>query len=632
MQVLVWAIPNNGRSLSDYESLASPISFEPYGTEQCSTVLWVSASVVVTGNADNSIIKLWHVTDTAQLLQSLTFTNTEASSDSSFFNHMDVQPDTQLLILANSRQNAVYTLHFTGSDDMLRFDYLADFSVSQAIMSFTVQYNPSDNPAALHLYCTQPTAIQNYTLNPALCRPPDQTGLVSTTAPADAPPGMSASQQRRRHGPMTYADLLIMSKQELAAGPSAYSSGSTTTPPDEPLGTVPSQQRPSRSTPMTYAHLLRISQKEATSAPATRTPPGQQIALPSSQPQPSSIRTTPQPASPAGPTEQPRLLTPTHLMQQAKRSASQSSMASLLSQHTPTSAARSVADNTDAVSTASTQGSKLQEGSVSRQQSAETIPSSAAALDASISSHPDSPSTSVSESRATTPPPTTPALPSAAYLTPEQYNPHHGLPEALPSTGSQHDLKLDLVSKPGSSDQVNVKLLRRDERSPAGAGAGSSQQPPAAPSAVFSQPLDLLPVPSAAQPLEAPIPEAAPAAHRDHGEEAPVGAAVDSSAGLLGPNVDLSGAAVKAIADAVAERTLAQHKQLLSYLNERHREMLRIIKADIREEGKRLQLVFDAQVRLCPATGLYDSTDLLLGALSLCELQHESHRTCKAQM
>lgn len=613
MQVLVWALPNNGRSLSDYESLASPVSFKPYGTEHCSTVLWVSATVLVTGNADNSIIKLWHVTDTAQLLQTLTFTNTEASSDSSFFNHMDVQPDTQLLILANSRQNAVYTLHFAGSDDMLRFDYLADFSVSQAIMSFTVQYSPSDNPAALHLYCTQPTAIQNYTLNPALCHPPDQTGLVSTITPADAPPGTSLSQHRRRNGPMTYADLLFMSKEELAAGPSAYSSGSTTTPPDAPPGTVASQQQP---TPMTYAHLLRVSQKEANSASAMRAPPGPQIALPSSQLQPSSIRTK-QPASPAGPTEQPRLLTPTHLMQQAKRSASQSSMASLLSQHTPTSATRSVADNTDAVSNASTQGSKLQEGSVSRQQSAETIPSSAAALDAAISSHPDSPSTSVSESRATTPPPTTPALPSAAYLTPEQYNPHHGSPEALPSTGSQHDLKLDLVSKPGSSDQVNVKLFRRDDRGPTGGGAGSSQQAPAAPSAVFSQPLDLLPVPNAAQPLEAPIPEAAPAAHGDHGEEELAGASVGSSAGLLGQSpespesVDLSGAAVKTIADAVAERTLAQHKQLLSYLNERHREMLRIIKADIREEGKRLQLVFDAQVRFCSTTVLNDSTVLL---------------------
>lgn len=603
MQVFVWPLPNNGSSLSDYESLELSVSFK-YETDSCSTILWVSATVLVTGNADNSTISLWHVTDTVELLQALTFTNTAAPSDSSFFNHMDVQPDTQLLILANSRQNAVYTLHFTGRDDALRFDYLADFSVSQPIMSFTVHYNPSDNPAALHLYCIQPTAIQSYTLNPALCCPSGCSG--PTTTPANEPSGTMVSQHLPSpSSPMSYARRVMLSLMEATSAPPP------TTLPGPQMAAPASQQQPpsihaiqqpaspadptKQSPAVTPAERLLMPQDEAPSAPATRLPAEHQMALPSSQPQPPYIRTTAQPASPAGPTEQPRLLTPTHLMQQGKRSGSQSSVASLLSQHTPTSAARSVADNTDAVSTASTQGSKLQEGSVSRQQSAETIPSSAAALDASISAHPDSPIASVSESRATTPPPSTPALPSAAYLTPEQYNPHRQSPEALPSTGSQRDLRLDLVSKPGSSDQVNVKVLRRDDRGP-----GSSWgQPSAGPSAVFSQPLDLLPVANAAQPPQSPLPEAAPVVNGGHGEEGPAGASLDSSAELLGRSAELSSAAVKTVADAVAERTLAQHKQLLSYLNERHREMLRIIKADIREEGKRLQLVFDAQVRLC---------------------------------
>ena len=91
-----------------------------------------------------------------------------------------------------------------------------------------------------------------------------------------------------------------------------------------------------------------------------------------------------------------------------------------------------------------------------------------------------------------------------------------------------------------------------------------------------------------------------------------------SSAGSLGRSTELSDSAVKTVADAVAERTLAQHKQLLSYLNDRHREMLRIIKGDIREEGKRLQLAFDAQVSLCFSSVLLSrgARCVLLGAFA----------------
>ena len=195
VQISVWALPNNGRSLSDYESLNTLVTFEPYGDQQCSTVLWLSATVLATGNADNSIIKLWYVTNTAQLLQTATFTNTEESEDPTFFNHMDVQADTGLLVLANSRRPALYTLHFEGSDDALRFDYLADFSVSQPIMSFTMQYDSAENPPALHLYCTQPMAIQNYTLNPALCRP--QPSLT----PLPLPSLMSLQVPPQNHSP-----------------------------------------------------------------------------------------------------------------------------------------------------------------------------------------------------------------------------------------------------------------------------------------------------------------------------------------------------------------------------------------------------------------------------------------------
>ena len=523
-------------TLTDYATLDSSVTFEPYVGEHCSTVLWLSSTVLVTGNENNSIIKLWHVTQIAVCLQTVTFTDTRESSDPSFFNHMDVEAATGLVILANSCQLAVYTLHFTGADDAVRFDYLANFSVSQPIMSFAVHCNPSERPAALHLYCTQPMAIQNYTLNPALCHPSGLPDTISTLL--DNPPVTAAAQQS---------------------------------------ATVAQPQ---------------LSQQAETALPIRGLPSGRQS--PSLNSQPPSIRTVPQPPSPAGPAEQPRLLTPTALRQQAKGST----LASLMSQHTPTSSSRVAVDNSDAVSTASMQGSKLQEQSVSRQQSAETIPSSAAALDASISASYDSSTASYAESRADTPPPSTPALPAAAYLTLEQYNPRRESSEAFHSTASQSDLRLDLVNKPGSSDQVSVKLLKRDGDE--AAAAGPSQPPTASPSAVFSQPLDLLPVADAARSPQPSLAEAAVHSDGADRQPEPASGSVDSSVGLAASSsTELSEASVKRIADAVAERTLGQHKRVLSYLNDGHREMLRIIKADISKEGKRLQLAVDAQVRLC---------------------------------
>ncbi len=547
MQVIIWDLPNNGASLSDYESLEKSYAFEAHPSEVCSTVQWVSSTVLVTGNADNSLIKLWHMAESAECLHRVKFTS--STDPQAFFNHMVVQPEAGLVILANAKQSAVYTLHLTGSAEQTRFDYMAEFVVSMPILSVTAQYRPSDDPSALQLYCVQAQAIQMYTLNLALCWPASPQELP-TTMPEDMP---ANSLQQTPAGAQSLVPLSPIGSAQ-----------------PEPLHQQPGDLLSGTSIP--------LQQPEA-----------------SSQQQPPSIRTTAPP--PTATVEQPKLLTPTHLMQQAKRSASQSSMASLPSQHTPTSTSRVLLDNSDVVSTASTQGSKLQEGSVSRQHSAETIPSSAAALDASTSAQYDSPTASLSDSRANTPPPFTPALPSAAYLTPEHYNVPESLSaEAQHSAGSMLGHRLDLASTPSGSN--TVKLLKREDDESI---AGPSQPPLAstAPSAVFSQPLDLLPIRDAAPHAIVPSMAAPAEVDESQNQEGVMSrAALDSArSGLMGSGSELSDASIKRIADAVAERTLGQHKRVLSYLNDGHREMLRIIKGDIGKEGKRLQLAFDAQVK-----------------------------------
>ena len=570
LQVFVWDLPNCGLSLSDYDSLSPSNSFEPSANDVCSTAQWLSSSVLLTGSADNSLIKLWYVADHIECLQTVQFhSSTDANA---IFNHMAVQPEADIVILANARQTAVYTLHLSGSGQTLWFDYLAEFTVSHPILSITAHHKPSEDPSAMNLYCVQTSGIHMYQLNLALCCPMSTPDLPSTVQEHSS--GGSAPQQ-------SVADV-----QD---------------------GTLVSQTMPSP---------VELEQQAAPALDLLSgpSPSLQQPQDSSQQQQPPSIRTVPTQEEP------PKLLTPTHLMQQAKRSASQSSMASLPSQHTPTSASRVLVDNSDAVSTASTQGSKAQEASVSRQQSTETIPSSAAALDASTSVQYDSPTASISDSRANTPPPSTPALPSAAYLTPEQYNtaPQPSSSEAQPSTGSVFAPSLDLASTPPGSS--TIKLLKREEE---GASAGPSELPAASTalsSAVFSPPLDLLPVHDAApQPSRPSVLEAlAPADNSARQQQAQPGVATESASfGQTSSGSELSDASVKRIADAVADRTLAQHKRVLSFLNEGHREMLRIIKADIGKEGKRLQLAFDAQV-----IGLH-----LWSFMLLCLTHYEHSRT-----
>ncbi len=550
--MFVWDLPNCGLSLSDYDSLSPSNSFEPSANDVCSTAEWLSSSVLLTGSTDNSLIKLWYVADHIECLQTVQF---HSSADANpIFNLMAIQPEANIVILANARQTAVYTLHFSGSGETLRFDYLAEFTVSHPILSITAHYKPSEDPSAMNLYCVQTSGIHMYQLNLALCSPMSTPDLPSTAQEHSS--GISAPQQS------------VADAQDV---------------------TPVSQAMPS---PVEVEHQAAPA-LVLLSGPSPPLQQPQDSSLQQQQQQPPSIRTVPAQAEP------PKLLTPTHLMQQAKRSASQSSMASLPSQHTPTSASRVLLDNSDAVSTASTQGSKAQDVSVSRQQSTETIPSSAAALDASTSVQYDSPTASISDSRANTPPPSTPALPSAAYLTPEQYDtaPQPSSSDALPTTGSVFGHSLDLASTPPGSS--TIKLLKREEE---GGSAGPSEPQAASAassSAVFSQPLDLLPVHDAAPQPSGPseFEALAPSDTSARQQQAQPGVAAElASVGQTSSGSELSDASVKRIADAVAERTLAQHKRVLSYLNEGHREMLRIIKADIGKEGKRLQLAFDAQV------------------------------------
>ena len=188
--------------------------------------------VLLTGNRNNAALQLWHAPGGGdgrdwQLLQSLQFEGKDGQAE--FFNHVDVVPAQQLVVLADTARKAVYTLHWagvgwrarqgagagrsgvqwqagpggaavaaprlrprsppplpaslcpcvsfaslhTGAGPDLAFDYVARFGVAVPILSFTALWSPEAGDAGeapvVELNCVQTTAIQQYSLDPALC-------------------------------------------------------------------------------------------------------------------------------------------------------------------------------------------------------------------------------------------------------------------------------------------------------------------------------------------------------------------------------------------------------------------------------------------------------------------------------
>ena len=128
-------------------------------------VEWLSNAVLLTGNGSNTTLKLWRIDDgerEADCLQTLTLMGAD------LFNHIAVERSQMLVVLANAKAGLVYVLHLAQSADP--FDYAAQFEVAQPILSLAAL------PAAggvVQLCTIQTTAIQQYSLHPATCRPPD---------------------------------------------------------------------------------------------------------------------------------------------------------------------------------------------------------------------------------------------------------------------------------------------------------------------------------------------------------------------------------------------------------------------------------------------------------------------------
>ena len=235
-QVLVWRLQgaDSGAALlahvySAGAPLAACASAIPDGGPLGSLV-WMAGSnpdaapLLLTGDAPNRELRLWALGEPAvegsgegsgglRLVQALRLeasgggAGAQAGADPNpgpepFFNHLLACPGARLAVLANTRRNAVYTLHLADGHPGGhggRWDYAAEFAVTMPILSLTGAWARGAGGAGgnLQLFCVQTQAIQQYSLDAERCCPPPEAstpegkGLGAPAGPGAGPPAQA---------------------------------------------------------------------------------------------------------------------------------------------------------------------------------------------------------------------------------------------------------------------------------------------------------------------------------------------------------------------------------------------------------------------------------------------------------
>ncbi|GFZ12684.1 transducin/WD40 repeat-like superfamily protein [Actinidia rufa] len=118
----------------------------------------------------------WHCTQTLEFKSSA-----EPRLEEAFFNQVVALSQSGILLLANAKKNAIYAVHleYGPNPAATRMDYIAEFTVTMPILSFT---GTSDLlPQGEHIvqvYCVQTQAIQQYALDLTQCLPPTLENVV----------------------------------------------------------------------------------------------------------------------------------------------------------------------------------------------------------------------------------------------------------------------------------------------------------------------------------------------------------------------------------------------------------------------------------------------------------------------
>ncbi|PKA55835.1 Enhancer of mRNA-decapping protein 4 [Apostasia shenzhenica] len=163
--------PHDGKPVNSAAFMTSPdrpdhiilITAGPLNRE---LKIWISASEE--GWLLPSDCESWKCSQTLDLRSS-----SEPRYEEGFFNQLLVLSQASLILLANAKKNAIYALHvdYGTNPASTRLDYIADFTVTMPILSFTGTSDVSDADQIIQIYCVQTQAIQQYALDLTQCLP-----------------------------------------------------------------------------------------------------------------------------------------------------------------------------------------------------------------------------------------------------------------------------------------------------------------------------------------------------------------------------------------------------------------------------------------------------------------------------
>ncbi|CAK9180709.1 unnamed protein product [Ilex paraguariensis] len=179
MQPIAVLRPHDGQPVNSATFLTAPhrpdhiilITGGPLNRE---VKIWTSASEE--GWLLPSDAESWLCTQKMELKSSA-----EDQVEEAFFNQVVALSQAGLLLLANAKKNAIYAVHleYGPNPATTRMDYIAEFTVTMPILSFTGTGDLLPNGEQIvQVYCVQTQAIQQYALDLSQCLPPPLENVV----------------------------------------------------------------------------------------------------------------------------------------------------------------------------------------------------------------------------------------------------------------------------------------------------------------------------------------------------------------------------------------------------------------------------------------------------------------------
>nr|GEX85857.1 hypothetical protein [Tanacetum cinerariifolium] len=123
----------------------------------------------------------WHCTQTLELKSSA-----EPRIEDAFFNQVIALPQSGLLLLANARKNAIYAVHldYGPNPETTRMDYIAEFTVTMPILSFTGISDPLPNGDHIVKRLSSPSAeAETKPVSSLVVKDTDISSVVSPAVP-----------------------------------------------------------------------------------------------------------------------------------------------------------------------------------------------------------------------------------------------------------------------------------------------------------------------------------------------------------------------------------------------------------------------------------------------------------------